>query len=286
MTLLDAPDAARLTNVASVPHRSPFRYPGGKTWLIPQIRKWLTSLPKGPRTFCEPFCGGANVGLSMLFDGLIDRLVLVELDESVAAVWETILDGHSEELINKIGRFQMSYESVRAILDRPPTSLLDRAFATIVRNRVQRGGILARGASLMKYGENGRGVASRWYARTLQNRIRAIHSQRERITFCHGDGIEYMRKNVNRDDMLFFIDPPYTVSGRRLYTYSEIDHRELFVAASALRGDFLMTYDEAQLIHHLAAQFGFDVHTVLMKNTHHRVMRELLLGRNLAWARA
>ena len=211
--LLDAPDAAPITNVASVPHRSPFRYPGGKTWLIPQIRKWLTSLTKGPRTFCEPFCGGANVGLSMLFDGLIDRLVLVELDENVAAVWETILDGRTEELINKIGRFQVSYESVRAVLNRPPNSLLDRAFATIVRNRVQRGGILAPGASLMKYGENGRGVASRWYARTLQNRIRAIHSQRERISFCHGDGIQYMRQNVNRDDMLFFIDPPYSVVG-------------------------------------------------------------------------
>ena len=25
-------------NVASVPQRSPFRYPGGKTWLVPQVR--------------------------------------------------------------------------------------------------------------------------------------------------------------------------------------------------------------------------------------------------------
>jgi len=47
-----------------------------------------------------------------------------------------------------------------------------------------------------------------------------------------------------------------------------------------------MTYDEAQPIRDLAEQFGYDVHTVLMKNTHHRVMRELLIGRNLAWARA
>ena len=33
----------RPVNVASVPQRSPFRYPGGKTWLIPHIRRWLTS---------------------------------------------------------------------------------------------------------------------------------------------------------------------------------------------------------------------------------------------------
>src|ERR1700674_1531455 len=30
-------------NVASVPQRSPFRYPGGKTWLIPYIRSWLVA---------------------------------------------------------------------------------------------------------------------------------------------------------------------------------------------------------------------------------------------------
>ena len=79
---------------------------------------------------------------------------------------------------------------------------------------------------------------------------------------------------------------PYTVAGRRLYQYSEVDHEHLFCIASAMRGDFLMTYDEAQPIRDLAEQFGFDTHTVLMKNTHHRVMPELLIGRNLAWARA
>jgi len=30
-----------IINVASVPQRSPSRYPGGKTWLIPTVRKWL-----------------------------------------------------------------------------------------------------------------------------------------------------------------------------------------------------------------------------------------------------
>lgn len=29
----------KVVNVASVPQRSPFRYPGGKTWLVPVVRK-------------------------------------------------------------------------------------------------------------------------------------------------------------------------------------------------------------------------------------------------------
>lgn len=286
MSLMDAVEVTKVTNVASVPHRSPFRYPGGKTWLIPHVRKWLTSLTTRPRAFCEPFCGGATVGLSVLFDGLTDRLMLVELDEDVAAVWETILKGQANKLINEIGQFRISHETVRGVLDHSYRSLADRAFATIVRNRVQRGGILAPGASLMKHGENGRGLASRWYPKTLQNRIKQIHARRENISFIHDDGIDYMRKNANRDDMVFFVDPPYTVAGRRLYVHSDVDHEELFRVASTLRGDFLMTYDDSQPIRDLAARFRLDVHIVPMKNTHHRVMYELLVGPNLGWARA
>ena len=109
---------ASITNVASVPHRSPFRYPGGKTWLVPDVRKWLSSLSTRPLIFCEPFCGGATVGLSVLFEDLADQLVLTELDEDVASVWETILNGESEELVRRIGEFKISNGSVKEVLTR------------------------------------------------------------------------------------------------------------------------------------------------------------------------
>jgi DNA adenine methylase len=78
---------AGIVNVAAVPHRSPFRYPGGKTWLVPYTRKWLASLRDKPKELAEVFAGGAIVGLSALFDDQVERLTLVELDDDVAAVW-------------------------------------------------------------------------------------------------------------------------------------------------------------------------------------------------------
>ena len=36
-------------NVAAVPQRSPLRYPGGKTWLIPHVRAWLGGMDAPPR---------------------------------------------------------------------------------------------------------------------------------------------------------------------------------------------------------------------------------------------
>src|SRR5438270_11368501 len=85
--------AERVINVASVPHRSPFRYPGGKTWLIPYIRLWLTYGQRRYRELIEPFAGGGIVGLTAAFEGLVDKLTLVELDLDVSAAWETMLSG-------------------------------------------------------------------------------------------------------------------------------------------------------------------------------------------------
>jgi DNA adenine methylase len=36
---LRMPTPNKIVNVASVPQRSPFRYPGGKTWLVPIVRQ-------------------------------------------------------------------------------------------------------------------------------------------------------------------------------------------------------------------------------------------------------
>jgi DNA adenine methylase len=73
----------------------------------------------------------------------------------------------------------------------------------------------------MKAGENGRGLASRWYPETLRRRILAITAVRHRIAIEQGDGIDAIRRNAGRKDVAFFVDPPYTVAGRRLYTCSD-----------------------------------------------------------------
>src|SRR5439155_466894 len=86
-------NSEEIVNVAAVAHRSPFRYPGGKTWLVPRIRQWLRSLDPKPRELAEPFAGGGIVALSALFENLVQKIVLVEKDDDVAAVWNVIVYG-------------------------------------------------------------------------------------------------------------------------------------------------------------------------------------------------
>lgn len=279
----------RITNVASVPQRSPFRYPGGKTWLIPIIRLWLSRSSERPSEFIEPFAGGASVGLAVAFENLANHVTLVELDEQVAAVWQTILSDTGPMLAEAVENFDLSAENITALLVKAHPTLCEKALQTIVQNRVNRGGILAPGAGRLKNGENGKGLRSRWYPTTLKRRILQIHAVKSRISFIHGDGLEVLRENQSSADSVYFIDPPYTAggkrSGQRLYRYSHIDHEELFRLASTLRGDLLMSYDNASDVKDLATKYNFDTEPVAMKNTHHAKMTELLIGPCLDWLR-
>lgn len=276
-------------NVASVPQRSPFRYPGGKTWLVPQVRAWLGSLARRPRRLIEPFAGGGIIGLTAAFEALADSVVLVELDGDVAAVWQTILNGDAEWLAGRIVRFELTEESARRELSMRSSSTRQRAFRTLLKNRVHHGGILARGSRMVRRGEAGRGVASRWYPETLKRRILRIAAFREKIEFVEADGMQMIQERAGEKDSVFFIDPPYTASGKkagkRLYAHFDLDHARLFELAAALRGDFLMTYDNSPGVLELVRRHGFDCEPVAMKNAHHAKQTELLIGRDLDWAR-
>src|SRR5512136_216572 len=112
INLTGSPIQDVIVNVASVPQRSPFRYPGGKTWLVPYVRQWLANLPVQPAEFIEPFAGGAIVGLTVAAEQFADHITLVELDDQIAAVWHTILEGDAEWLANRIASFDLTPESV------------------------------------------------------------------------------------------------------------------------------------------------------------------------------
>jgi len=145
---------------------------------------------------------------------------------------------------------------------------------------------MAAGASLMKAGENGRGLHSRWYPDTVARRIREIAHVRDRFSFVEGDGVEIIRRYSDVEDAAFFVDPPYTVAARRLYDNWQIDHRVLFGLLSRVKGEILMTYDLTREIAALATEFEFETEAIAMKNTHHARMTELLIAKELGWLRS
>jgi DNA adenine methylase len=270
-----------LPNVATVPQYSPFRYPGGKSRWYKFVKQWV--LQTAPEVFVEPFAGGAHAGLAIAIENLAEKVVLVELDDNVAAVWKTILEGDADWLLERIEEFEMSRDAAEEAIQRSSDSVRDRAFAMIIHNRVSRGGVTAPGAGWLKNGENGKGLHSRWYPETLVDRITKIADAADRIEFIHGDGLEVMEAYQDRRDASLFIDPPYPKAGGRLYEHSDVDHREIFRKAVAAAGPVLLTYDDSDEVETLVREFGLEAEYLLVSTTHHREKKELLIGDDLGW---
>lgn len=220
------------------------------------------------------------------FERLARHVIFCERDMGVAAVWRVVLNGEAEWLSRKLLDFAVTLENVQRTLKTTPATLRELAFQTLLRNRMQRGGIMAPGAGLIKTGENGNGLLSRWYAETLATRIREINTRKDRFTFVNGDAFALMTEHVSDPEAAFYIDPPYTVAARRLYAHWEVDHARLFELAADIKGDFLMSYDDTPEIRSLVAKYKFKCKAIAMKNTHHAQQSELLIGRNLIWAGA
>ncbi|MBI2099411.1 DNA adenine methylase [Candidatus Uhrbacteria bacterium] len=272
----------KIVNVASVPQRSPFRYPGGKTWLIPIVRQWLMQNKKASHLI-EPFAGGGIVSLTAAFENLAEHITMVELDREIAAVWNVILNGKNKWLADKIYNFDLTYKNAKTEFEKQRKQINDVAFCTILKNRIFHGGIMAKGSGLIKKGENGKGIRSRWYPKTLQSRILAINFIKDKINFYTGDGFEIIEQYKNNPDSFFFIDPPYTTAGKRLYTHYDLDHERLFVIAAEIKGKFMLTYDDSEKIRNLVHKYHLKYRMVPMKTTHHLEKREIIISDNFDW---
>lgn len=272
--------AMKVVNVSSVPKRSPFRYAGGKTWLIPTIRKWISI--NSQAHLIEPFCGGGIVSLSVAAENRVKRATMIEKDEDVAAAWITIIN-NPEWLSNRIKGFVMSKKNVIEVTTSEPESIYEHGFKTIIRNRTNHGGILAKGAGTIKNGENGKGLSSRWYPETLAKRIMSISTYRDKLEFIKGDAFDFINATYDKPNTYFFIDPPYTIAGKRLYTLSDVDHDEILKRVSELKCHYLVTYDKSSYIMSLIEKYNLKWKSIPMQTTHLVTKEELLISDNFDW---
>jgi DNA adenine methylase len=272
-----------VVNVASVPQRSPFRYPGGKTWLVPTARKWF-SMADDKAELIEVFAGGGIIGLTAAAEHYFSKVTMVELDSDVAAVWQTIFsESDVTWLVDRIKNFELNVDNVKEAISLADAGTKERAFSTIIRNRTNHGGILAKGSGMIKFGEAGKGLSSRWYPETINRRIEDAHKLRNCINFMQMDAFKVLEQRKKDQNAFFFIDPPYTVAGRRLYNLFNVDHRKIFEIASQIKGHFLLTYDDAEEVRNWADEFGLFYRTIPMQTTHLIKKNELLISDNFDW---
>ena len=247
----------------------------------PRIIAWLRGLGWRPKHFVEPFAGGASVALAVAELDLAEKVILVELDPDVAAVWRAILGPTYAEFADRVRGFALTDDSAREALNQTEADLVSRAFRCLLRNRIQRGGIMAPGAGFLKRGEDDKGISSRWYPETLAKRIERIHALRSKITFREGDGLTMLKSFAKQHHVAAFVDPPYTANGKgagvRLYRHHEVDSAKLFKIAKQFSGPMIITYHRSVIVRKQAEAVAIKCRTVDVRTAHSVKRRELIM---------
>jgi len=81
-----------------------------------------------PELLVEPFAGGSIISLTALFEKLVEKVIMIELDSEVAAVWETVMEGHAEWLADRILGFDLTHDNLAKELKAPLLRLDKRLF--------------------------------------------------------------------------------------------------------------------------------------------------------------
>ena len=74
---------------------SPLRYPGGKSKLAKFVAS-VCDLNNIADHYIEPYAGGASIALHLLFNGHVKRVTINDLNLSLYAFWNSILN-HAEK---------------------------------------------------------------------------------------------------------------------------------------------------------------------------------------------
>src|SRR5579864_7450651 len=88
------------------------QYPGRKQWFVQDAADFFRAHPC--QTLLEPFAGSGVVGLSLLYAGIIERLVLVEKRPEIALMLHGIVNDPG--LADRYAAFQCTRANVIELL--------------------------------------------------------------------------------------------------------------------------------------------------------------------------
>ena len=127
---------------------SPLRYPGGKSSLNELMKEVLRHNSLRLCTYAEPFAGGCGLALRLMFEGMVSRVFLNDIDPAIWAFWDSVLN-QTEQLAQRIEAAEVTVaewhrqrDTFKAGLD---AGSLGLGYAAFFLNRTNRSGIIKGG---------------------------------------------------------------------------------------------------------------------------------------------
>lgn len=253
---------------------TPLRYPGGKTSLCSFFSKVIQASGWKHVIYIEPYAGGAGAGIALLMLGLVDRIVINDLDPAIYSFWKAVTEQH-EYLIDKIQTTPLTiaeWKRQKEIYTHKEVGP-ELGFAAFYLNRTNRSGILNAGPIGGMNQDSRWKIDARFDRESLSERIDLIATHRKDIIVQNDDGVDIIRQYAHIENAFFYIDPPYYKKGSLLYlnSFSHAKHQELADLLNSLPDlKWLLSYDAVDEIKAMYEPLGRMVETFSLRYSVHR----------------
>ncbi|MGK4443129.1 DNA adenine methylase [Yersinia enterocolitica] len=261
---------------------SPFRYPGGKGKLSKFLALFIVTNKLEGCKLVEPFCGGAGGTLPLLLAGLVDKLVLNDINPAISAFWWSIKN-QPNHLIKMIEQEPVDIDSWlhwrEIYFSTDEVSKLEKGFSAFFLNRTNRSGMLHAGPIGGRDQSGEYKIACRFTRKTLIDRIERLVSVSSKIVVTSKDAVKSISR-LSSDDFIY-ADPPYVKEGRNIYSdfcFTDSQHVKFANALKRNKAHWLLSYDDHKLIHELYSTSGINIIELSYAINKARLGRELLIA--------
>ena len=268
---------------------SPLRYPGGKGRMYNVILEIMRENDLLDRSYVEPFAGGFGIGIKMLTNEDVGHVILNDADIHIYAFWHCVFFD-TTRLIKRIRGTDITLENwtlqKEIYQNYNGRSLLKYGFSAFYLNRTNFSGIIKGGPLGGIAQTSNYKIDCRTNKEGLIAQILAISEFRERVEMFNLDALDFIDQVIipRIDDLFVNFDPPYVLKGKDLYRnfYNKDDHEMLAakIIENLNEGQWIMTYDDCDLIKELYAQFNPEEYTLNHYAGKKKTGKELLI-RNL-----
>ncbi|MAO91095.1 MAG: DNA methyltransferase [Rhodospirillales bacterium] len=260
---------------------SPLRYPGGKGKLFKFVKDLIIHNGLDGGSYSEPYAGGASIALGLLIEDYVSEIHINDSDASIFSFWRAILR-QPDEFIKRVWDTPVTtdeWKKQKAIqAHKDSHDYLDIGFSTFFLNRTNRSGILKAGVIGGNDQLGNYKIDARYNKEELVRRINTIANHSKSIKIYGQDALKFITQTIPRKETkgLVFLDPPYYVQGKRLYT-SFYDHRDHVKVAEAIKKSILkywiVTYDNADQINEI-----YDLNNKIVYNLRYSVSHSSPIG--------
>ena len=265
---------------------SPLRYPGGKGRLYDLVKQIMQDGNLLTRTYVEPFAGGFGIGIRLLTNNDVERIIINDADKHIYAFWYCVFFD-TQKLVDLIMSTDINLENwdvQKAIYnDEDQADLLKLGFSAFFLNRTNYSGVLSGGPIGGRKQDGKYTLDCRYNREALAQKIELLGRYQNQVEVYNYDAIEFIERIVypRFGEMFVNFDPPYVKKGPILYRnhYAKEDHINLalHIQQNMANAQWIMTYDDCSLIRQLYEGYDFNEINLMHFAGKTKIGKELLI---------